>query len=115
MTRAWVWLIATLAMPALSGDGIFDEYRDLMGDDNPAIFVIDEGEALWFEPQGPLAVSLEGCDLGLGAGVTEGAYALFPRYFEDTNTVMDVESRLCLLYTSPSPRDKRQSRMPSSA
>ena len=27
-----------------------------------------------------------------------------------TNNVMD-----CLLYTSPSPRDKRQSRMPSSA
>ena len=25
------------------------------------------------------------------------------------------ESDLCLLYTSPSPRDKRQSRMPSSA
>ena len=24
-------------------------------------------------------------------------------------------SKLCLLYTSPSPRDKRQSRMPSSA
>ena len=26
-----------------------------------------------------------------------------------------VESHFCLLYTSPSPRDKRQSRMPSSA
>ena len=25
------------------------------------------------------------------------------------------EYRICLLYTSPSPRDKRQSRMPSSA
>ena len=25
------------------------------------------------------------------------------------------EARACLLYTSPSPRDKRQSRMPSSA
>ena len=25
------------------------------------------------------------------------------------------ESNICLLYTSPSPRDKRQSRMPSSA
>ena len=25
------------------------------------------------------------------------------------------ETRFCLLYTSPSPRDKRQSRMPSSA
>ena len=27
----------------------------------------------------------------------------------------DVQRRACLLYTSPSPRDKRQSRMPSSA
>ena len=26
-----------------------------------------------------------------------------------------VYNRICLLYTSPSPRDKRQSRMPSSA
>ena len=26
-----------------------------------------------------------------------------------------VEGNICLLYTSPSPRDKRQSRMPSSA
>ena len=28
---------------------------------------------------------------------------------------LNVSSRTCLLYTSPSPRDKRQSRMPSSA
>ena len=28
---------------------------------------------------------------------------------------LDVDPTLCLLYTSPSPRDKRQSRMPSSA
>ena len=27
----------------------------------------------------------------------------------------DEHQRVCLLYTSPSPRDKRQSRMPSSA
>ena len=27
----------------------------------------------------------------------------------------DIEVTYCLLYTSPSPRDKRQSRMPSSA
>ena len=26
-----------------------------------------------------------------------------------------LTARICLLYTSPSPRDKRQSRMPSSA
>ena len=29
--------------------------------------------------------------------------------------VLDVNGYVCLLYTSPSPRDKRQSRMPSSA
>ena len=28
---------------------------------------------------------------------------------------MKRQGRVCLLYTSPSPRDKRQSRMPSSA
>ena len=27
----------------------------------------------------------------------------------------NTEAKTCLLYTSPSPRDKRQSRMPSSA
>ena len=30
-------------------------------------------------------------------------------------TLKDIFNRYCLLYTSPSPRDKRQSRMPSSA
>ena len=29
--------------------------------------------------------------------------------------ILQVEDNTCLLYTSPSPRDKRQSRMPSSA
>ena len=31
------------------------------------------------------------------------------------SSVVDALKRACLLYTSPSPRDKRQSRMPSSA
>ena len=35
--------------------------------------------------------------------------------FEDPLDSFDPTSRPCLLYTSPSPRDKRQSRMPSSA
>ena len=32
-----------------------------------------------------------------------------------TSDAMDCDYIFCLLYTSPSPRDKRQSRMPSSA
>ena len=39
-----------------------------------------------------------------------------PVYFLDTHHPKNSEyHRVCLLYTSPSPRDKRQSRMPSSA
>ena len=33
----------------------------------------------------------------------------------DAITSLDIKVEGCLLYTSPSPRDKRQSRMPSSA
>ena len=33
----------------------------------------------------------------------------------DLRSPMDVESWFCLLYTSPSPRDRTRSRMPSSA
>ena len=37
-------------------------------------------------------------------------------FHKDRNPSMKVDKRYhCLLYTSPSPRDKRQSRMPSSA
>ena len=35
----------------------------------------------------------------------------FEYYYE----ILMIHNTLCLLYTSPSPRDKRQSRMPSSA
>ena len=33
----------------------------------------------------------------------------------DRQKIQDVNSKFCLLYTSPSPRDMRRSRMPSSA
>ena len=36
-------------------------------------------------------------------------------YNQHTSQVGDTLYDVCLLYTSPSPRDKRQSRMPSSA
>ena len=38
------------------------------------------------------------------------------RLFTPDDTIAEFEQLMtCLLYTSPSPRDKRQSRMPSSA
>lgn len=75
-------------------EGVFDEYRELLGDDNPAIFVIYDGEEIWFAPGGPKSVSLERCDLGLGPGIVEGAYAQLPRYFADVDRVQDIEARL---------------------
>lgn len=84
-----LWAASTAAQ-----EGIFDEYREMMGDDNPAVFVIDEGEEFWFAEAGPKGATLEACDLGLGEGVVDGAYAQLPRYFDDADRVMDLEARL---------------------
>ena len=93
-SKALVLISLLWAAGAAAQEGIFDEYREMMGDDNPAVFVIDEGEEFWFAEAGPKGATLEACDLGLGEGVVEGAYAQLPRYFDDTDRVMDLEARL---------------------
>lgn len=70
------------------------KYREALADGNPADLLEVKGEALWAEKRGPRNASLEQCELGLGPGKLEGAYAQLPRYFADTRKVMDVESRL---------------------
>jgi L-cysteine S-thiosulfotransferase len=71
-----------------------EQYREALRDGNPAELFEAQGEELWKRKAGPKNASLEGCDLGLGAGVVEGAYAQLPRYFADTDRVQDTESRL---------------------
>ncbi len=66
----------------------------MMMDDNPAYFVVDDGEALFGQKRGPKNVTLEQCDFGKGPGVLDGAYAEMPRYFKDTGKVMHLETRL---------------------
>ena len=54
---------------------------------------------------------------GLGTNLFSVTAAMLKRVeklFHPTNPKLE-EDGVCLLYTSPSPRDKRQSRMPSSA
>ena len=70
------------------------KYREALADGNPADLREVKGESLWSEKRGPKNASLEQCDMGLGPGKLEGAYASLPKYFKDTNKVMDVESRL---------------------
>jgi sulfur-oxidizing protein SoxA len=70
------------------------KYRDMLKDGNPAELMELKGEALWTTPRGPKQSTLEQCDLGLGPGMLEGAYAQLPRWFEDVGHVLDAESRL---------------------
>ena len=50
--------------------------------------------------------------IGIAAGLGFALTMAFTRVFVKQ---LSVKDSACLLYTSPSPRDKRQSRMPSSA
>jgi len=96
--RAALALVAVaIASAAIALGSTTDEiakYRAALQDGNPAELWEIRGEALWKEPRGPKHASLEGCDLGLGPGVVKGAYAGLPRYFADTDRVLDLESRL---------------------
>ena len=91
-------LLAAFAGSALAQDAKVNEelakYREALADGNPADLLEVKGEGLWAEKRGPKNASLEQCDLGQGPGKLEGAYAALPKYFKDTNKVMDVESRL---------------------
>lgn len=94
---------AAIALPSAaqsnnqSGDNAVKEiekYRQALGDGNPAELWEARGEDLWKQKRGPNKVSLEQCDLGMGPGKVKGAYAVLPKYFEDTDKVEDLESRL---------------------
>ena len=77
-----------------SAKNAIDDYRASLQDGNPADLNAARGEAMWKTKAGPKNVTLEACDLGLGAGQVKGAVGVLPRYFSDTNKVMDAESRL---------------------
>ena len=87
-----------LAQSKSTKDAI-DDYRASLQDGNPADLNAARGEALWKTKAGSKNATLEACDLGLGAGQVKGAVGALPRYFADTNKVMDAESRLvhCLV------------------
>jgi sulfur-oxidizing protein SoxA len=88
---AWV---GSAALAQGNTQAELDRYRQMLGDGNPAELLVMRGEDLWKQKRGPKATSLEACDLGKGPGVVKGTYVELPRYFADTDTVMDAEARL---------------------
>jgi len=90
-----------------------EKYQRMIADSSPVELFELEGEALSKKKQGPKNVSLEACDLGLGAGVLKGAYAHLPRYFSDADRVMDLETRLlhCMTTLQGRPREDATKRV----
>lgn len=96
------WLVAGMVgvgsfawvMAAHASD--LDTYKKMLSDPfaNPGFLYADKGEETWKTPAGPKNATLEQCDLGLGPGVVEGAYAQLPRYFADADRVMDADTRI---------------------
>jgi sulfur-oxidizing protein SoxA len=90
-----------------------EKYQQMIADSSPAELFELQGEVLWKKRQGPNNASLEQCDLGLGAGVLKGAYAQLPRWFKDTDRVMDLEARLlhCMMTLQGRSREEATKRV----
>jgi L-cysteine S-thiosulfotransferase len=103
MRRIWIGAGALVAACLAAGGAALAQReaadplalgRQMLAEDNPGELWIDKGKELFHEKRGPKKASLERCDFGLGPGKLEGASALLPRYFPDTDRVQDLESRL---------------------
>ena len=107
-TACAVAMSSAQAQSTMTTEEGIEQYREMLQDGNPAELNAMRGEGLWTKARGPKNASLEGCDLGLGPGVIKGAYAQLPRWFADTDQVMDFESRLihCMVTLQGFERDK---------
>ena len=90
---ASAFLFLAVSVPAQTTDPLAVG-RQMLAEDNPGELWVQRGQRLFHDKRGPKNASLDQCDLGLGPGKLEGAYARLPRYFPDTDQVQDLESRL---------------------
>jgi len=104
---------ACVAATAQDAKKEIEKYQQMIADSSPVELFELAGEALWKKKQGAKNVSLETCDLGLGAGVLKGAYAHLPRYFADADRVMDLETRLlhCMITLQGRTREEATKRV----
>lgn len=91
---------AERARAADSTEEAIAEYHAMFGDENPAELWELRGADLWRSARGPQNADLTACDLGLGPGIVDGAYAELPRWFDDVQAVQDLESRLVTCMTT---------------
>lgn len=82
--------------------------RKMLVEDNPGELWIDQGKDLFYAKRGPKKASLEQCDFGFGPGKLEGVATRLPRYFEDTDRVEDLETRLLTCMTRLQGFDRKE-------
>ena len=105
MSRRLLFLLMLLTFTILTGHALADEGDDEDDDDSEvSVFGVD-GEGL-----GEVAQVLLIATLAIVAWKPA-----FKWLRANGAELFDKEPRACLLYTSPSPRDRTRSRMPSSA
>ena len=78
----------------------------------------EQNEDIHFRLEAPTPVACEGCGVQgefVRFGKRDVPYRDLPIHGKRVTLWVVRRRYTCLLYTSPSPRDKRQSRMPSSA
>ena len=109
-----------------------DDFDAGVGEDNmpdPSVWVTNHPESWWWVQARTFFPSptyhLDGPFPRVENGVCTIEHHLFNPYDEaetpwtflggEIRTVMEFQPTTCLLYTSPSPRDRQRSRMPSSA
>lgn len=107
-TNALLFAAVAFTATSASAQSQFEKYQKMVGQDSPAELFELTGEDLWKKKQGPKKASLEKCDLGKGPGVVKGAYAALPRYFKDTDSVMDAESRVLHCMLTLQGRDRKE-------
>ena len=68
-----LFAIASVSAQQKSTQDAIADYRASLQDGNPADLNAARGEVFWKTKRGPKNLSLESCDLGLGAGKVKGA------------------------------------------
>ena len=109
-----VCLVCSLADALLIAVGVLGLGAYLSGVEG-AEFWISMAAALFIGGYGVMRVRSSMDPLGMSIGEEDSADLVPTLGTAMAFTFLNPHVYLCLLYTSPSPRDKRQSRMPSSA
>ena len=113
------WMPATAAMLEIKGQGYMGDFLGVSVYKSDKVLVDGAGDAhggMW--GLGAMGYKTGTVVNPLGGFVTSPGSEIvveFERVAASATTQIVGHGYFCLLYTSPSPRDKRQSRMPSSA